>query len=51
MKTKNDWLERLSYAAKDIPNDKIKDVLNYVKWVKIKKLNNDFIFIFSKFKG
>ena len=47
---KNKWLEQLNYLGKDSTKEEIKKILNYVKWVKMNKVSDDFEQIFSKFK-
>jgi hypothetical protein len=46
----SDWLEKLRSATEDMDSQQIKKVLEYVRWVKIKKVNDDFEETFSKYK-
>jgi hypothetical protein len=46
----NDWLEKLRSAAEDLNSEQIKKVLEYTRWVKLKKVNDQFEEIFSKYK-
>lgn len=46
----NEWLKKLTEACTPITDKELKKVLEYVKWVKIRKVADDFEEIFSKYK-